>query len=416
MSGVIGKFARDINDAAQVIASIDTAGIEGEFGDAVRDKQITLAATLEEFSATLNDLQNVTDEHRQSELTFLSTAPTLADIEAAQTALTSAQTVRAAVDSGSAVPVLMGLDIAQMGAAEQAQQRLTALTEQRREAIRIFLETQARLHGQISNILLPQHSESRGRLSGTESPSGGGNFQSAASPGMPRSAPGRPAGSAGSRNSDPGVSAGSGAGGYSTAGGAGDPGAAVIPAAVPAAGAVGLPNPAALAGRMGPPVMPGYMIPGTTISAGGPTAMSDRDFNSLLDRIKGDRPGMPASAPTMPSGSGGGGGGGGMAPGTAAPRTVQPPSWMNAVTAQTGVSEGQNGRGVAAPSSASNTSPHPRSGMPPMAPMMPGGANAGGAARDPKDQPQIKNADPDVYGDDVQTIDPIIDNQKGRFS
>ena len=54
--------------------------------------------------------------------------------------------------------------------------------------------------------------------------------------------------------------------------------------------------------------------------------------------------------------------------------------------------------------------------MPPMAPMMPGGANAGGAARDPKDQPQIKNADPDVYGDDVQTIDPIIDNQKGRFT
>lgn len=408
MSEVIGKFARDINDAAQAIASIETAGIEGEFGDALRTKQSTLTVTLEEFSAVLHDLQNVTSEHRQSELTFLSTAPTLADIEEAQAALTSAQNVRSAVESGSAVPLLMGLDIAQMGVAEKAQQRLAELMEQRREAIRIFLETQDRLHGQINSARMPQWSDSRGRLAGTDSPGGGGG-PSVAGPGVLQSSPAQPRETGRSSRGDSGVAGGGVAGNGSTAG-VGDLTAASGPAA--AVGAVGIPPAAALSGRMGPPVMPGYMIPGTTISAGGPSAMSDRDFNSLLDRIRGDRPSAPPSAPTMSSGSGSGG----MAPGTAAPRVVQPPSWMNASTSPTGTSEGQNGRGVAAPASASSTSPQPRSGMPPMAPMMPGGANAGGPPRDPKNQPQIKNADPDVYGDDVQTIDPIIDNQKGRFS
>lgn len=418
MSGVIGTFAKDINDAAQVIIKIDTASIEGDFGDELRRKQSQLAAILEGIGTTLNGLQILTDEHRSSESTFISDAPTLADIEEAQAALASAQTVRSAVDSGAVAPVLMGLDLVQMEAAEQAQLRLTQLAEQRREAVRVFLEEQNRLHGQIRNVSLLE-GPSLGWL-GAPLPQGPaavnpGVVGGTAVPGVPPRTTPVPAPEHGDRPNAPHTGAPSNVGADVPAAGE------VLPVAMPTGPHAGMPtgaqtgmaNPAALSGRFGPPVMPGYTIPGTAISAGTPTPMSDRDFNSLLDRIKADRVGMPSTTPTMPAGSGSSGGMASGAPSAA--RTVQPTSWINASTSPTGVAEGQNGRGASAPSSTSSTAAHPRSGMP-MMPMMPGGANAGAANRDPKDQPQIKNADPDVYGDDVQTIDPIIDNQKGRFS
>lgn len=418
MSGVIGDFAENISEAARQISAIGTADIEGDFGDELRKKQSLIVATLEGVGTTLNDLQTATDEHRRSEETFISTAPTLADIDEAQTTLESAQTVRAAVDSGAVAPVAMGLDLVQMDVIEQAQQQLTQLVEQRRQAVSVFLGDQDRLASQIRNIELPTvSSPMNGRLSGTEPPTGStAPSLSAPVPGLPRSSVPRTSGAEGS-----GVGAGaeasagaSGSNGAASAGG--DPGMAPVVTPVPAVGTMGTPqlgafNPTALAGRIGPPVMPGYTIPGTTVSAGTPTPMSDREFNSLLDRIKGDRAGLPSTTPTMPSGAGGVTGGA-----ASAPRVVQPSSWLNASTSPTGVSEGQNGRGTTVPSSTSSAAAQPRSGMPMMGPMAPGGANPDSGGRDPKDQPKIINADPDVYGDDVQTIDPIIDNQRGRFS
>lgn len=432
MSEVIGKFAKDIADAAESVLAVSTVGIGGEFGDQLRRKQERLAGTLTELGVTLEALQTSRTEHRASETRFVNTAPTLAEIEEARDRLVAAQTVRQSVDEGAVAPVTLGLDLVQMGVAEQAQADLTALTEQRRDAVRVFHAEQERLHAQISSTALPVPEPS-----GTQAGIGPGGVGGAAPgdrPVLPLPGPGAGSGDYGSGGYTPapipGLSSDSGTAEaeQSRSGGpvaatptgtsAGTPGGTagaapggMVPAALAPTMRPGAVTPAVPSNRIGPPVMPGYTIPGTTTSAGGPAPMSDRDFNSLLDRLKPDRSTPSTPTPVSPSGAGGGGTAG-AAP--AAARVVQPPSWTNASTSPTGVSDGHTGRGAVSAAPA-GTAGHPRTGMP-MMPMMPGAANPGAAGRDQRDAPQIKNADPDLYGDDVQTVEPIIDNQEGRFT
>lgn len=424
MSEVIGKFAKDIADAAESVLAVSTVGIGGEFGDQLRRKQERLAGTLTELGVTLEALQTSRTEHRASETRFVNTAPTLAEIEEARDRLVAAQTVRQSVDEGAVAPVTLGLDLVQMGVAEQAQTDLTALTEQRRDAVRVFHAEQERLHAQISSTAMPAPDYAE-----PYSEDGVGGAAPGGRPVLPLPGPGAGSGDYGSAPS-PGLSSGSDTAEaeQSRSGGpvaatptgtsAGTPGGTagaapggMVPAALAPTMRPGAVTPAVPSNRIGPPVMPGYTIPGTTTSAGGPAPMSDRDFNSLLDRLKPDRSTPSTPTPVSPSGTGGGGTAG-AAP--AAARVVQPPSWTNASTSPTGVSDGHTGRGAVSAAPA-GTAGHPRTGMP-MMPMMPGAANPGAAGRDQRDAPQIKNADPDLYGDDVQTVEPIIDNQEGRFT
>lgn len=420
MTDVIAQFAIDIGNAADAITGINTVGIEGDFGDTLRRRQERLVTVLVELKGTLDFLQEQSEGHRRSELDFIAAAPTLDQIEEAQSTLAAAQVVRQSVDAGAVAPVTLGLDIAQMGVAEQAQRDLTRLTEARREAARVFLEEQERLCSQIGGAVMPVVPMPGDQaLPGDTDLGGHGGRGGAAPPGvLPGPAVPPPGSGESDRTSPPHTDApsvpGSGdAGATGTDGGrpAGMP--AGVQVGTPMAGATpailpGTMAPVPLAGRLGPPVMPGYTIPGTTTSAGSPTPMSERDFNSLLDRLKNDRT-VPSTSTGMPAGMNSGG-----ATNTASstPRAVQPQSWTNASTSPTGVADGRTGRGI--PVSSSGSSAYPRAGMP-MMPMMPGGMNPGAAGRDPKDQPQIKNADPDVYGDDVHTVDPIIDNQGGHF-
>ncbi|WP_301851080.1 hypothetical protein [Rhodococcus pyridinivorans] len=413
MSGVLVEFALEVKNAATAVGNVSTDEITGEFGELLRAKQRELSSALEEFSLTLTSLGERSEEHRLSEATFVSNAPTLAEIEEAEQALVSAQAVGSAVAEGAIAPVTLGLDLVHLGAAEAAQQRLSELVQQRRDAVRAFLAEQDSIRGRITSALPPviggvveQSGVVPSAAAGTF-PAGGAGSRSPLVDGI---GSGVSRGGSGSRQSDLG-----GGSSFSDLGD-GDAGAT---AAAP--GVVGVPqspvNPSAVVSRIGPQAMHGYAIPGvalpgTAISAGAPVAaMSDREFNSLLDRIKTDRGGSPSLPSSSPSTVGGGLAGGA----NAAPRTVQPTSWINASTSPTGVSDGQNGRTGSSPVPAANAAPQPRSAMPGMAPMMPGGMNQAQGNRDAKDQPQIMNADPDVYGDDVQTVDPIIDNQKGRF-
>lgn len=432
MSGPFGQFAEEIDNEASVVAAVNTEGVTGAFGEALNEQKQALSSKLDEFSAVLSQLEAVAEEHKATESTFVSTAPTLAEVEAALQELQALQAASPSVSS----PVTMlptVLDVSNLAAVEAANQRYTELSQRRRDAVRVFLEAQGRLGEQINSAIIPSGGVQRTGRDVTGGSAGAGSGASVGGSGAGASS-GRgsgasspsSAGGASSRGSDSSSeSAGGGSGRASVEDvlASGTPvaaaGAGVAPMMYPQAGMMNQPG---ITGRFGPQVVPGYTLPGTVTSAGQASTMSDREFNSLLDRIRPDRAGSSSSAPSSSLGSGGGAGasGGGLSGGSsaiAAPRLVQPTSWSNA-SSPTGVSESQAARAAAAASQASpsTAAPAARAGGMPMAPMGPMGGNPGGAPRDPKDQPQIKNADPDVYGDDVKTLDPIIDNQKGRFT
>lgn len=422
----MAQFANDISDLASRIGQVDTSKITGTFGETLRDQQQSFVSTLESFSENLHDLQAVADEHKRSEEVFVSNAPTLAEIAQAEKELFDLQAGGPTKTGRSAIADSMGLiDINYMAEVEKAQQRVTQLSQERRDAVRVFLDEQTRLHDRINGIQLP-----RMELPTVESWSDKRELPSTA-PAVPSATAAAPAPAPAPRSAGAGASTSPGAAtprsksADSSTGTSTGPGRAtvddVLAAGAPAA-AMGAPmmmpgmvNPAAYASRIGPQIPPHLLMPGTATSGAQATPMSEREFSSLLDRLKGDRPSTGSSTPTLPSGSGGGGGASAGGP-AVAPRVVQPTSWVNASTSPTGVSEAQNSKTVSAsPQSSSSATSRPGM-MPPMGPMSPMGANGAGGPKDPKDQPHIKNADPDVYGDDVQTIDPIIDNKGGRFT
>ena len=423
MSGEIGQFADQLSDAAATVGAVDTARVTGDFGATLSEQKQALQATLEEFSGSLHDLQASADEHTKSEETFVATAPTLADVEKAAQELLLLQSSSPTVQGGPVTMLPTALDVIHLEAVTAAQNKYSQLSQERREAVRVFLDSQTQLADRINGIGIPEGTGVNRTASGgspIESTPGAGVGASGggSSPSVGGSSP-----SAGgsSRTSDsPSDSAGTGAGRPSVDDivAAGTPVGAVAaaPMMFPQAGML---NQTPMTGRYGPQVVPGYALPGTATSAAQPTTMSDRDFNSLLDRLKSDRAGSSTSLPSSPSAAGSGSGGG-VSSGASSPvaaRIVQPTSWSNA-SSPTGVSEAQNARSsvASAPSTAASSTPTSRSGGMPMAPMAPMGGNSAAAPKDTKDQPQILNADPDVYGDDVQTLDPIIDNQKGRFA
>ncbi|MFZ2175228.1 MAG: hypothetical protein WAW17_14600 [Rhodococcus sp. (in: high G+C Gram-positive bacteria)] len=419
MSDEIGRFAEDISDTASIVGAIDTDGITGSFGATLNEQKQALAGTLEEFGDTLHQLQDAADEHRRSEATFVATAPTLAEVEQAAKELLNLQDLGPTVQS-SPIPAVMGIDdSAYVQAVESAQKRFNQLSQERRDAVRVFLDEQNRVVERINSTAIPAGIErtnsERGSAGLSVAAAGPSGASTTVTLGAPSSAvPSSSGGSSGRSPSDSPASEGGGAGRASVEDvlAAGTPVAAAgaAPMMFPQAG---MANPAAMAGRIGPPVMPGYVLPGTVTSAGQVTPMSDREFNSLLDRLRSDRGSVVPSVPTTPSGSGGGGGLPGSGGPAAGPRVVQPTSWANA-SSPTGVSEAQNSRSPATPSSTGPAASTRPGMMPPVGPMAPMSPNSVGGH--PKHQPHIKNADPDVYGDDVQTTDPIIDNQKGRFA
>ncbi|MDE8647488.1 hypothetical protein PXH69_21175 [Rhodococcus qingshengii] len=430
MSGPFGQFAEEIDNEASVVAAVNTEGVTGAFGEALNEQKQALSSKLDEFSAVLSQLEAVAEEHKATESTFVSTAPTLAEVEAALQELQALQAASPSVSS----PVTMlptVLDVSNLAAVEAANQRYTELSQRRRDAVRIFLEAQGRLGEQINSAIIPGGPDRRSGSgistpgSGSGASVGGSGAGASSGRGSGTSSPSSAGGvsSRGSDSSSESAGGGSGRASVEDVLASGTPvaaaGAGVAPMMYPQAGMMNQPG---ITGRFGPQVVPGYTLPGTVTSAGQASTMSDREFNSLLDRIRPDRAGSSSSAPSSSLGSGGGAGasGGGLSGGSsaiAAPRLVQPTSWSNA-SSPTGVSESQAARAAAAASQASpsTAAPAARAGGMPMAPMGPMGGNPGGPPRDPKDQPQIKNADPDVYGDDVKTLDPIIDNQKGRFT
>ncbi|MGB3369200.1 MAG: hypothetical protein WBD41_03780 [Rhodococcus sp. (in: high G+C Gram-positive bacteria)] len=430
MSGPFGQFAEEIDNEASVVAAVNTEGVTGAFGEALNEQKQALSSKLDEFSAVLSQLEAVAEEHKATESTFVSTAPTLAEVEAALQELQALQAASPSVSS----PVTMlptVLDVSNLAAVEAANQRYTELSQRRRDAVRVFLEAQGRLGEQINSAIIPGGPDRRSGSgistpgSGSGASVGGSGAGASSGRGSGTSSPSSAGGvsSRGSDSSSESAGGGSGRASVEDVLASGTPvaaaGAGVAPMMYPQAGMMNQPG---ITGRFGPQVVPGYTLPGTVTSAGQASTMSDREFNSLLDRIRPDRAGSSSSAPSSSLGSSGGAGasGGGLSGGSsaiAAPRLVQPTSWSNA-SSPTGVSESQAARAAAAASQASpsTAAPAARAGGMPMAPMGPMGGNPGGPPRDPKDQPQIKNADPDVYGDDVKTLDPIIDNQKGRFT
>ncbi|GAA3148112.1 hypothetical protein [Rhodococcus baikonurensis] len=430
MSGPFGQFAEEIDNEASVVAAVNTEGVTGAFGEALNEQKQALSSKLDEFSAVLNQLEAVAEEHKATESTFVSTAPTLAEVEAALQELQALQAASPSVSS----PVTMlptVLDVSNLAAVEAANQRYTELSQRRRDAVRVFLEAQGRLGEQINSAIIPGGPDRRSGSgistpgSGSGASVGGSGAGASSGRGSGTSSPSSAGGasSRGSESSSESAGGGSGRASVEDVLASGTPvaaaGAGVAPMMYPQAGMMNQPG---ITGRFGPQVVPGYTLPGTVTSAGQASTMSDREFNSLLDRIRPDRAGSSSSAPSSSLGSSGGAGGsgGGLSGGSsaiAAPRLVQPTSWSNA-SSPTGVSESQAARAAAAASQASpsTAAPAARAGGMPMAPMGPMGGNPGGPPKDPKDQPQIKNADPDVYGDDVKTLDPIIDNQKGRFT
>lgn len=424
MSGEIGQFADQLSDAAATVGAVDTARVTGDFGATLSEQKQALQATLEEFSGSLHDLQASADEHTKSEETFVATAPTLADVEKAAQELLLLQSSSPTVQGGPVTMLPTALDVIHLEAVTAAQNKYSQLSQERREAVRVFLDSQTQLADKINATAIPATEAGRdqdGKVIPSGVPQSGASSSPSAGGSSPSVGGSSPSAGGSSRTSDsPSDSAGTGAGRPSVDDivAAGTPVGAVAaaPMMFPQAGML---NQTPMTGRYGPQVVPGYALPGTATSAAQPTTMSDRDFNSLLDRLKSDRAGSSTSLPSSPSAAGSGSGGG-VSSGASSPvaaRIVQPTSWSNA-SSPTGVSEAQNARSsvASAPSTAASSTPTSRSGGMPMAPMAPMGGNSAAAPKDTKDQPQILNADPDVYGDDVQTLDPIIDNQKGRFA
>ncbi|NKS74626.1 hypothetical protein GS531_22910 [Rhodococcus hoagii] len=169
MSGVIGQFAEDLSDAASAVGNVNTDGITGGFGATLGEQKASLVGVLEDFSAALTQLQEVADEHRRSEATFVATAPTLAEIAEAEKALLDLQAAGPSITSGtSVVPTLMGItDLAYMQAVENAQRRFTQLSQERRDAMRIFIDAQNRLSERINGTDIPSSIERTSRERGS---------------------------------------------------------------------------------------------------------------------------------------------------------------------------------------------------------------------------------------------------------
>lgn len=438
MSGPFGQLADELSDLAGAVHAIDTSGLTGTLGEAFITKKNGFQNDLEEFSATLEKLQATADDHRRSESTFVATAPTLDEIEQAAQDLFALQQAAPLTSPLATLPTV--LDVANAQAIQDAQLRYNQLSQQRRDAERTFRADQESLTERINDAVVPglsgrDHDSASVPVPGGSGPSSGGGASvspggspsgGGASGGTPNRAPRSTSSSSDSPSAGSTNSTGSGRTSVEDVLAAGTPVPGTEPSMMPVAGMGMMPQAAmtnpALMNRFGPQIAPGYTIPGTTTSAGQAVPMSNSDFNSLLEKLRSDRATGGASLPTSPSstpGVGGGGGGGALAGGAnapAAPRLVQPTSWANA-TSPTGVSEANSRSATASPASSQATStPARSSAMPPMAPMAPMSPNGAGGSKNPKDQPQIKNADPDVYGDDVRTTDPIIDNKGGRFS
>lgn len=139
--------------------------------------------------------------------------------------------------------------------------------------------------------------------------------------------------------------------------------------------------------------------------SGGPRALSDDEFNELLNNARGqgtdDSPFSPSNAPTFAA----------TAPSTATP---SPLPWLNNATVGTGESGATNTASGPKTVSAAPTSSTARSTPPMMMPpMMPGaGAGAGGQQNQngKSERPKIANANPaEIYGDEqIKHTDPII--------
>ncbi|TQC45162.1 hypothetical protein EEB14_33350 [Rhodococcus sp. WS4] len=405
-------------------AALNSNGLYGDTADAFRAKQSQIAAQLESLKIAAQTIADVSRQHDDSVAVYRASSPTDAELT----------TAREEHERATAMMSLHGLNKVYILQADAAEQSLTTMVAKRRAAVETFKATQEGLRPRAENIELQAPVPIN--LKSAESPRVGAGSAGVSGPaasgvgatagaGAGAGGGGLPSGSGSVPSS---LSAASGASNSSSwgssknkpslndllAGGTTTPHATMLSASPWSPGMMPMVGTGAMGG------IPGYGMPiaGTTMPSAaavtqGTRKMSDSKFQKMLDQIKSGRSASGTdSAPASAFAAGG------FAPSSTAGtapsgQAAQPASWVNAATAQTGESAGQ-ARATGSAAGPAYAPPGARGGGMPMAPMAPMNPAAGGQGRgDKADRPKIKNADPTVYGDDVQVTTPVVGNRKG---